>query len=462
MKSEPGATEVYARWVHDLSFEQIPERATANAKNQLLSILGVAYAGAETEAGRAIIAAVREWGEREEATVVGGGYRASMRSAALANSVCAQVLEFEDWVGMVHTGATVVPTALAVAEAVGASGRDLLTAIVAGNEVAARVGLATFGGRGGGNAHAVHQVETPLIAGRLLGLDPIRLMDAVGGSCAQTQFPAIISWTSHSKGYLTGWPVYCGITAALVAKHGFTGNHEIVEHPKGYCVEAQGLVHAERLTEELGQRWYLADAYTNKPYPMCGFTMAPADGLLDLVREHDIAPEDVRRIEVRCPVTFIITGTWWETIPNLYDRIRDGAKTGWSWIPLLFDARYPLAAGLVDREITPRQFRPERIFDQRIQQQLPKIELRHDADLDARLATGQGFGASVTIELTDGRRYQEAIQEHRGGPGNPIDAREKFRIATRDALDEARQQAIIDAVERVESMADVRELGELL
>lgn len=78
MTSEMGATEVYARWVSDLTFEDIPEKAIANAKEQLLSILGVAYAGAGTEAGRAMTAAVREWGEREESSVVGGGYRASM------------------------------------------------------------------------------------------------------------------------------------------------------------------------------------------------------------------------------------------------------------------------------------------------------------------------------------------------------------------------------------------------
>ena len=207
-----GATETFARWVHGLAYEDIPAKAIANAKDQLLSILGAAFAGRHTEAGLAITEAVRRWGDRPEATVVGAGYRTSMRSAGLVNSVNAQVLEFEDWVGVVHTGATVVPTALAAAEAVGAqtgrpaSGRDLLVAQVAGNEIAARVGAATMGGRGGGNAHAVHQVEVPLVAGKLHGLDVVQLMDAVGGSCAQAQFPAIISWTSHSKGYLTGWP----------------------------------------------------------------------------------------------------------------------------------------------------------------------------------------------------------------------------------------------------------------
>src|SRR3972149_807013 len=105
-----GATETFARWVHDLRFEDIPEQAVENARQQLLSILGAIFAGSRTEAGIAIAAAVPEWGERGESTVVGGGYRCSMRSAGLANSVNAQGLEFEDRVGVVHTGATAVPT----------------------------------------------------------------------------------------------------------------------------------------------------------------------------------------------------------------------------------------------------------------------------------------------------------------------------------------------------------------
>ncbi len=457
-----GATETFARWVHELRFEDIPEEAVENARQQLLSIVGAMFAGSLTEAGVAIAAAVREWGEREESTVVGSGYRCSMRSAGLVNSVNAQVLEFEDWVGVVHAGATVVPTALAVAEATGADGRRLLTAQVAGNEIAARVGLATIGGRGGGNAHAVHQVEVPLIAGKLLGLEPLQLMDAVGGSCAQAQFPATISWTSHAKGYLTGMPVYTGIAAANIARHGFGGNHEIVEHPQGYCVEAQGLLHAGLLTQGLGERWYLADAFTNKPYPMCGFTMAPADCLLDLVRENDIAPEDIEEIVVRCPITFVITGTWWNATPDLYDRIRRGRETGWSWIPLLFDAYYPLAAAVVDREITPRQFGNERIFDPRIQSLLGRIRLEHDADLDAALLRGIRFGAEVIIVTKDGRRISKATEQHRGGPDNPIDAAEKFTTATRDVLDDARRNAIIETVGRVERLGDVRELTALL
>lgn len=457
-----GATETYARWVHGLRFEEIPEGAIRNAKEQLLSILGTAIAGAATEAGRAIIAAVREWGDRPEASVVAGGYRTSMRAAALVNSVSAQVLEYEDWVGVVHTGATVVPVALAVAEAVGASGREMLVAQIAGNEIATRVGFATLGGRGGGNQHAVHQVEVPLVAGKLLGLTPAQLMDAVGGSCTQAQFPVVAAWTSHAKGYLTGMPAYTGIAAAQIAAHGFSGNREIVEHPRGYCFEAQGLLYPDQLTRGLGEKWHTQDSFTNKPYPMCGFTMAPTDCVLDLVREHDIRPEEVEEVTIECPITFLITGTMWSAVPDMYDRIRDPQGSGWCWIPLLFDGYYPVAAAIVDREVTPRQFRPERIFDPRIQGLLDKIRLVHDPELDLALVAGRGFGARATIRTRRGESYQRATREHRGGPGNPIDAADKFRTATRDLLSPQEQEEIIRAARRVEEMADVGELAALL
>jgi 2-methylcitrate dehydratase PrpD len=161
-------------------------------------------------------------------------------------------------------------------------------------------------------------------------------------------------------------------------------------------------------------------------------------------------------------LTFVITGTWWNATPDLYDRIRRGRETGWSWVPLLFDAYYPLAAGVVDREITPRQFTRERIFDRRIQSLLGRIRLEHDADMDAALLRGTRFGAEVTISMKDGRRFSKATPEHRGGPGNPIDAAEKFAVATRDVLDDARREAIIETVGRIDRLKDVRELTALL
>ena len=99
-----------------------------------------------------------------------GSFRTSARHAALLNSVYAQILEWEDWTFEAHSGASVVPTALAAAELAGASGKELVAAIVAGNEILARSGDVLTDVIHAGNALATHQIETPLVAGKLLGL----------------------------------------------------------------------------------------------------------------------------------------------------------------------------------------------------------------------------------------------------------------------------------------------------
>lgn len=442
-----------------MDYGEIPPGAIENAKDQLLSILGATLAGSQTEAGRNIISGVKTWGEKPESTVVGGSYRCSMRGAGLVNSVNTQVLEFEDWVGEVHAGATVVPTALAVAEAVGASGRDLLTAQVAGNEVVARVGNATRGGRGTGNLHACHQVEAPLVAGKLLDLNVTQLMDAVGGACAQAQFPAVVSWTSHSKGYLTGMPVYVSITAANIAKHGFSGNHEIVESPRGYCHETQGVLEPEELVKDLGEKWWIQDALTTKPYPMCGFTMASADALLKIVNGNDVDPKKIKKITVRCPVTLLASGTMFSAIQDLYERIENRKETGYCWIPLLFDAKFPIAVGVVDKEITPKQYTYERIFDPSVQEILKKIEITTDVTLDVALAGAEKkYQSEVTVIMEDGTKFSEFTEQHKGAPDKPFDVSEKFRIGARGVLGEDEQEKVIEMIKDIENLDDVNDL----
>ena len=125
------------------------------------------YAGSRMPPARKFARAIRGFGEPGEATVIGAKpFATSVRHAALLNSVHAQVLEWEDWTFIVHSGASIVPTALAAGELAGASGKEVLTAIVAGNEILARAGEVLTDVLHTGNAVAVHQIETPLDRGQ--------------------------------------------------------------------------------------------------------------------------------------------------------------------------------------------------------------------------------------------------------------------------------------------------------
>lgn len=152
----------------------------------------------------------------------------------MANAFAAQILEWEDYLLSQHTGASTVPAALAVAEAAGASGRDFLTALVAGNEVSGRTGQAHIKSRLFTNSCPNHQIDAALVAGKLLGLDDTGLMDAVGISCFPPMTQCFAGWFSPTKGMVTGAPVYAGITAASLAAHGFKGFRAIIEHPDGF------------------------------------------------------------------------------------------------------------------------------------------------------------------------------------------------------------------------------------
>src|SRR5205823_4114235 len=126
--------------------------------------------------------------------------------AASVTRVLAQILEWEDWTFLAHSGASIVPVALAAGEQAEASGRDVLTAIVAANEILARAGGVLTDAVNTGNALAVHQIETTLVAGKLLGLSAEELQDALGIACTQPQMTSIISWTAEAKGRPTGCP----------------------------------------------------------------------------------------------------------------------------------------------------------------------------------------------------------------------------------------------------------------
>ena len=134
----PPVTRQYAEWVAGLSYDRLPPGTVVAAKEQLLGILGCMWAGSRVGPGRKFDKAVRAFGDRPECTVIGRKpFRTSARHAALLNSVHAQVLEWEDWTFIAHSGASIIPTVLAAGELAGASGRELITAIVAGNEILA-------------------------------------------------------------------------------------------------------------------------------------------------------------------------------------------------------------------------------------------------------------------------------------------------------------------------------------
>jgi len=465
-----GATEVtrrMAEWVAGLRFEDIPTGALANAKTQLVSILGAAYAGSVMPPGIKTAAAVRAWNEAGPCTVVGRTrYRTSARNAAMVNSYLAQILEWEDWTFLSHSGASVIPVVLAAGEHAGASGKQVLTAIVAANEILARAGEVLTDVVNTGNGLAVHQIETTLAAGKLLGLSAAQLQDALGIACTQPQMTSIASWTAEAKGMLTAWPAATAVTAALFAQAGMTGSRTILENPLGYSYRIADIATPralDRMVAGLGSVWRFDHArhqLFTKRYPTDGFQLTSVEAVVQLRRgplaaipRNDLANR-VARVEMRIPLVMAASASMFAGglggEQALLERVTDPRHPDWTYIALLFDGVWPVAAGLADGELTYRQYRDDKLHDPVIRALTEKVTEIPDLTMGV-------FGATARVELTSGEVFERRVPCIDEFP-----VREKLDIGAAEVESPQRIQAILDAVNTLESFDDIRGFTALL
>ncbi len=452
-----GITAQLAEFACGLEYDTIPPAVLEKTKEQIASIMGAILAGSDTDPGKRALSAVRSWGDKAEAAAFGSEYRTSMRSAAFVNSINAQLLEFEDaLMPYSHIGAASVPTAMAVAEGVRRSGRELLVSLVAGNEIGGRVGHAIHRGVRMGNAIPVYQSVVPFVASRLMGYGVTQTLDAVGGALTQIQISLLSGWVSHSKAYLSAMPTLVGVTAATVAGAGFTGFHEALEDPLGYMTQTCERPVPEEAVEGLGEIWQ-TEKLVNKPFPVCGWTLAPVEGIIELVKAYALKPEEIAAIEVKVPVQSVMGGTMWkadDAMRNIKER------HDWCYIPLLFEMTYPVAVAAVDGELTPRQWRDERIFDPAVREMMGKVTYTPDIGLTTTYVNEDKLGAVVTVTTIDGRALEHSVPVARGSSENPMDVGKKFIDCATDVIGESKSQRALELMQGLEELDDVAELAD--
>jgi 2-methylcitrate dehydratase PrpD len=411
--------------------------------------------------------AVHAWDERGPSSVIGSvPYKTTARNAAMVNSYLAQILEWEDWTFLAHSGASIIPVALAVGEMTGASGAEVLTAIVSANEILARAGEVLTDVVHTGNGLTVHQIETTLIAGKLLGLNAAQLQDALGIACVQPQVTSIPSWTAEAKGMLSAWPAATAVTAALLARAGMSGNRTILENPLGYCYSVSDVSsprRLERMVDGLGKTWRFdaaRDELVTKRYPTDGFQLTSVAATLD-VRNGPLArvprsqlPAAIRRVEIRIPLVMAASASMFSGGKKgqqaLFDRVADPAQPDWTYIALLFDGVWPVAAALADGELTHRQYRDDKLSDPVIRALAGKV----DEVVDVTMGV---FGATARVEMTDGKvhsSFKPCIDD--------FDVAEKLRTCASEIRTPAQIDAILAGIAALHTIPDVRAFTALL
>ena len=437
--SEP-VTATMARWAAGLTFEDLPPEAVREAKRFLLDSLGCALGGYLQHDVTIALEVLGETAGRGAATVIGTGTRVDPVSAALANALMVRVMDYNDiyWKQDPCHPSDIIPAAIACCERAASGGRELIVGIVLGHEFEQRLCEAAFPGiRERGWHHAtLTAFVSPIVAGRALHLSSEAIQHAIGIAASHhaTYGAVTAGKLTMMKNTVDPMATQAGVMAALLAERGYTGPEHVIDGKEGlvHCFGPQWKL--DVLTEGLGRSWRITGCGM-KAFPTEALTHAPISATLDLVRAHDLKPGQITKVHIRsrARAADILAD------PSKYDpRSKETADHS---LP------YVIAAAIVDRQVTPRQFSEDKIGDPTIRAQLRKVEVVADPEIEKAFPALQRV--VVTISTADGRELTGRLDYPKGDPRNPLsdgEVEEKFDALSAPVLSAAARRKVKDAV----------------
>jgi 2-methylcitrate dehydratase PrpD len=287
-------------------YEDIPAEAVIATKKQILDTIGTALAGSSALGIKQLVELIEEWGGKRESTIISYGSKVPALHAAQANASMAHALDYDDTHegGRIHCSVVVIPTALAMAERQGGiDGKDFITAVALGVDLACRMGLATELAdpsqlQGGWHFTSLYgYFSAAATAGKILGLDEEQMVNALGIAYHQAAGNVqCVADGAMTKRMGPGFAARGGTMAALMAQKGITGSKNSLEAPERGLYD---LYHAgcksNELTDELGRRFEGINA-SLKPYPCCRLNHQYINLTLDLVHENHIKLDEIKEI----------------------------------------------------------------------------------------------------------------------------------------------------------------------
>ncbi len=301
-------TQRVAEFVIETRSADIPGEVMDASRDALIDTLGVALVGSLDEVGEIAFRYVNDLGARREATLWGTHAGTTMAEAAFVNGVFGHALDFDDVHANVHghPSTTLVPAAVAVAEAVGASGEALLAAYAIGLEVAGKLGVAIGSGHYQRGWHATATMgvfaSTAAVA-RLLGLTVPQLRHAFGVAASQAS-GLLKNFGTMTKPFHAGHAARCAVQSALLARAGFTADTSIVDGDDSFFRtygEADKLPFGP-LVDQLGRPWEAVDpGISYKRWPCCYCNHRAVGAMLELIKKHGIRGADVQAVEIGFP-----------------------------------------------------------------------------------------------------------------------------------------------------------------
>ena len=452
-------TRRIAEFVSQLSYDRIPDPVRERLKLLILDSLGCAIYGAQLEWCRILRQTLEQSDTTRDASIWGTDRKLSSAHAALVNGTQVQGFELDDVhrEGILHAGAVTLPALVAIAEAhAQLSGKDFITAALAGYEIGPRVGLCMGPqhiGQGWHSGATVGVFAAAAAAARALTLDAEKTVHALGIAGTQSSGLMAAQYGAMVKRMHAGRAAQSGLYAARLAGNGFTGITDVFEAPYGgFCTtfsRSQDRFNLAALSAGLGER-YETMGVSLKFYACVGSNHTTLDALTDIRKRHPLAAAEIDRIVVHASQVTVDHAGW---------PYRPEGLTA-AQLNLPFCAATLILTGdaFVD------QFTPDCVSDPARIELARRVQVIHDPAITA-LGAAHRHQVRVEVHFRDGEVEHEMRDAPRGSEQNFADAAQiiaKFRKLTRAAMPEQRQDALIDAVLRLEHLPDSCAMIELL
>lgn len=456
MTGNESVTRCIAAFAASLAFDDIPGEVAERGKIHILDSLGLALCGARSSVCSILMDHLSAAGVAEgPATVLGTARRMAPRFAALANATAIHADNFDDTNpqvspernGGIHATGPVLAAALAVAEARGMSGKEMLAAFHAGVEVSCRLNHAIAARHYEDGFHSTGTLNvfgSAVAAGRLLGLDADGLCHVVAAAASRSagirrNFGSLVE-PLHA-----GHAAEDGVVAAELAAGGVTGAAEALEGAFGFFQAVAGGYEAQAIVGRLGAPWAFADpGMWIKPFPNGALTHAAMTGLLDLIRRHDIRPEQVRAVRARTNRRIVNT--------LIHHDPKDALQAK-------FSMEFALAILLLRREAGLAVFTDDTVARPEVREMMGRVAL------DAYDRAEPGYTNVTTlleVDLAGGRTLSARADHAKGSTRDPMsadDVTEKFRqCAAHASWPESQASSVVDTVMRLERLEDLRTL----
>lgn len=445
----------------NLKFEDLPQEVIHAAKSALLDTLGCGIGGFDCEPKRIMETVIEELGAPQECTLIGSGKKTSVFYATLTNGIMVRYLDFNDsyFVPIENMLAGSHPSdlfagALAVAEKEKVSGKDFISAVVAGYDVSGRIIEGQLkrpiNDRGWENdCRGVYVM--PVVTGKLLKINENQMINAIGISGSQNMLLGILDADKEPitmmKSLRFALTSQSGIFATYLARRGFTGPIRVIEGDKGFVESVfNNEFDLTTLTKDDG-RFRIVDRIA-KYFCSCGTSHGYLGCVLDIVKEKNLYRQDIESVKIMTSIHHL--GHCADPTKRYPENKETADHSAW----------FQIAAIIIDRELTPFQYTSKKYKDPIYLEMMEKIKLEHSAEFDS-----YGSAGEVEIITKKGDVFRKKAYYRKGDPKNPMSDQEmedKFRVLASLHMKDNQINQIIDLVWNFEKCTNVEELMKLM